>query len=132
MEGPRIARLDRFILVLTPLQPYVDWVTELEEMEGVEESQEPFTLEEAQLEHQATYLVPFSEEPELAVDWVVENFDLLFEQELHGVVEDRAQWPEPRTFELFQTWFDMDLLDAPIDVVDAPLYMDEPEEGGAA
>lgn len=128
MEAARIARLNRFILVLTPLQPYVDWVTGLEELEGVEEGQEPFTLEEAQVEHQATYLVPFSEEPDQAVDWVVENFDLLFEQELHGVAEDRTLWPDARTFDLFQAWFELDLLDAPIDVVDAPLYMEESEE----
>lgn len=129
---PDIARVDRFILVVTPQQPFVDWLVELQELEGAAEAEEPLTLEDAQAELQATYLVPFSEEPEDAVDWVADNFDLIFEQELFGVVQDREHWPEPRTLEVFQAWFDLDLLDAPIDLVDAPVYMDEGGAGGGA
>jgi hypothetical protein len=121
-DAPYIERLNRYVLVATPLQPFVEWVTRLD----AEESGEPlvpFTLEEAQLHHQATFLVPYVDEAGDLVAWIRENHDLLFDHILHEVEEDMTRWPGERTPEMFEAWFDLELLDAPVDLVDAPLYV---------
>ncbi len=85
------------------------------------------SLEEAQLNFQTTFLVPYAEDAELIVDWVADNVDAVFEQMLHEIESDPARWPGDRSPDTFDTWFDLDLLDAPIDLVDAPLIMEEDE-----
>lgn len=119
--GPAIERLDRYVLVVTPRQPLVDWVRRLEERAGPEEGEPGFTLEEARSYHRAAYLVPVAEDAHDVQWWVEENFDLVLEQELFGFEPDRRRWPRARTLDTFLDWFDLELLDAPIDLVDAPL-----------
>jgi hypothetical protein len=120
-EAPRIERLNRFVLLVTPRQPLVDWVRRLEEGEGPREGEKRFTLEEARTYHRAAYLVPRAEDAHDVEGWVEENFDLVFEQELFGFEADRRRWPRARTLDRFLDWFDLELLDAPIDLVDASL-----------
>lgn len=127
MTDSPIVRLDRYVLVVTPLQPWVDWVRGIEEADGLEEGEPPMTLEEAQLNFQTTFLVPYVEDAEDVVDWVRDNVDLIFEQMLHEIDADQGRWPGDRGPDAFDAWFDLDLLDAPIDLVDAPIYM---ESGG--
>lgn len=127
-EGPPpIDRLNRYVLVVTPRQPWVDWAASLG-LEGEGEDGRPISLEEAELEYQATFLVPFAWETELVVDWIRDNVDLLFEQMLHALEPDPTRWPPERGADAFEEWFALDLLDAPIDLVDAPLYADEADE----
>lgn len=128
-EAPPIARVDRYILKVTPCQPVVDWVRGLDEQE-LEEGDVPFSLEEAKKYHVATYLVPFSFDPEPVIAWVSDNYDTIFETELSGFTPDESAWPQGRSPEMFEEWFDLELLDAPIDLVDGPFYLDDlsPEE----
>lgn len=126
-EEPHIERLNRYVLVVTPLQPFVDWVQSLEEA-GPTEPLVPFTLEEAQLHHQVTFLVPYTDAAEDLMAWIRDNHDLLFDHILHELEEDMSRWPAERTPEMFDLWFDLDLLDAPVDLVDAPLYLEDEGE----
>ena len=80
----------------------------------------------------ATYLVPFSFDPDPIIAWVRDNFETIFETELHGVTEGSENWPSDRTVEMFEDWFDLQLLDAPIDLVDGPFYLSELSEEEAA
>lgn len=120
-DAPRLERLERYVLVVTPRQPMVDWVCGLEASHGASPEGDGFTLDEAQAYHRTAYLVPLSEDAHDVEDWVEDNFDLVFEQELYGFASDRRRWPHRRTLDAFLDWFDLDLLDAPIDLVDAPL-----------
>ena len=113
--APRIDRLERYVLLVTPREALVDWVR------GLEGPGSELTLEEARTYHRTAYLVPRAEDAHDVEAWVEENIDLVFEQELFGFTPDRRRWPRKRGLEVFLTWFDLELLDAPIDLVDAPL-----------
>ena len=114
--------LDRYILVVTPLQPFVDWVRKVEvDHEELEEGDVPFDLEAAQQDFVSTYLVPAFPGIEMTVAWVRQNFDLIFEHELAIMYTAEELWPVNRTYEMMEEWFDLVLLDPPLDIVDAPL-----------
>ena len=40
--------------------------------------------------------------------WVRRNYRQLFEAELEGWYTDPELWPQERTYELFQAWFDVE------------------------
>jgi hypothetical protein len=123
-EGSSIARVDRHILVVTPREPFAGWVRSLEEFEDIVGGEQQSGLDES-IRMAATYLVPFSFNPDPVIAWVRDNFDTIFETELHGVTETSESWPSGRTLEMFEDWFDLQLLDAPIDLVDGPFYLNE-------
>jgi hypothetical protein len=120
-ESPRIERLERYLLVVTPRQPLVDWIGRLGSAGAGTLYEGGFTLEEARAYHRSAYLVPVAEDAHDVESWVEDNFDLIFEQELHAVTSDRRRWPRHRSADVFMAWFTLELLDAPIDLVDAPL-----------
>ncbi len=122
---PRAAalpRVNRYILVVTPKQPYVDWVTSLD-TEEPEPGDIVFSLEEAQRYHQTNYLVPYDWDSDPVVAWLDGNFDIFFQCELMGIEDDPSRWPTPRTLELFEAWFETELLDAPFDTTREPVFI---------
>ena len=132
-RAPAIHRLDRYLLVVTPAEPLAAWVRSLgPDAADVAERGVEFTVEEAQAYHRTAYLVPRAEDAHDVEAWVEENFDLIFEQELFSFTPDRRRWPRKRTVDVFLEWFDLELLDAPIDLVDAPLVVPAEAEGEGA
>ena len=123
-EGSPVTRVDRHVLLVTPREPFASWVRSLEEFEDIVEGEQRSGLDES-LRMAATYLVPFSFDPDPVISWVRDNFDTIFETELHGVTERSESWPSDRTVEMFEDWFDLQLFDAPIDLVDGPFYLSE-------
>jgi hypothetical protein len=123
-EGSSIARVDRHILLVTPREPFAGWVSSLEEFEDIVDGEQQSGLDES-IRMAATYLVPFSFNPDAVIAWVRDNFETIFETELLGVTERSETWPSDRTLEMFEDWFDLQLLDAPIDLVDGPFYLSE-------
>jgi hypothetical protein len=130
-EGAPIARVDRHILVVTPREPFAEWVRTLEEFKEIVDGDQRQGLEES-LRMASTYLVPFSFNPDHVIAWVRENFEAVFATELNGVTESTESWPSDRTVEMFEDWFDLQLLDAPIDLVEGPFYLSELTEEEAA
>ena len=124
-DASPISRVDRYILVVTPQNPFVEWVQGLEEKRGSGDGEGRYSLQEAQTPGVTTYLVPFSFDPALVIAWVTDNCEVIFESELHGMESDPQLWPSERTSEIFEEWFDLQLLDAPIDLVDGPVYLND-------
>lgn len=118
-----ISRVDRYILVVTPRDPFLEWVRGLEEQRGLGDDERRYRLEEARKAGVATYLVPFSFDPALVIAWVTDHCGLIFETQLQGMESDAQLWPTERTSEIFEEWFDLKLLDAPVDLVDGPVYL---------
>ena len=56
--------------------------------------------------------------------WVRRNYRQLFEAELEGWYTDSALWPQERTFELFQAWFDVECHSEVIDMAEGDIYED--------
>ena len=120
-DSPRIERLERYLLLVTPRQPLVDWIRRLGSVGVGAAYAADSSLEEARAYHRTAYLVPVAEDAHDVESWVEDNFDLVFEQELYAVTNDRRRWPRKRSADVFMEWFALELLDSPIDLVDAPL-----------
>jgi hypothetical protein len=87
--------INRSVLVVIPRQPYYDWGGEA----FVEDPAGPF-------EECSAYL--------LDDDWSIQelryfletNFDEIFQDLLYGMCPDPEAWPENRTWEQFNEWFE--------------------------
>ena len=113
--------VNRYILILIPLQPYVDWVRGLPNPEH-EEGDIELTLDEAQQYHRTSYLVPYSWDWDEVEEWLDENFDLFFLDQLRGIESDSSLWPT-RSLEVFDSWFEAHIFDAPLDTTREPMFV---------
>ena len=125
-DARSLSRVNRYILILTPLQPYVDWVRGLPKPEGTGGLE--FSLDEAQRHHQASYLVPYAWEWSAVEAWCDANYDLFFENELRQFEEDTDLWPAVRTLDVFEAWFEVQVVDAPFDTTREPMFLSPPGE----
>ncbi len=117
--------VNRSVLIVTPLQPFAEWL-EAVDSQLPEEEQTPTTLDELQADPTA-YLVPALQEDEDPNDLLDDLWEDIFIQELSGWYEDEELWPGPLTPELFDEWFDVRLHTLTVDVSGEPLLADEEE-----
>ena len=93
--------INRCAVGIGPRQPLVDWVRQVsgdhELCWGANED--------------GLYLLPEYEDNSQAILVLEENYDLIFEAELQSWCRDPALWPSPRTFALFQEWFEIRFYD---------------------
>lgn len=101
--------INRVAIVVRPKTPFFDWARALEG--GLPESTKPWTM---------VYLAP-ADDGEQPKEILRRCFGEIFEEQLgswHRVEED---WPTRRTFSLFQQWFDAEIVDLVLDLVDEPI-----------
>lgn len=111
--------INRFALILRPKEPFVHWANAPEKDPG-----ERVTLEEVR-EDPVVYLIPDMEWPEATMDWVFENFDYFFKNQLAQYWTDEELWPTNRSVEMFKEWFDIEILSVLDNVVDEAIEEDE-------
>ena len=110
--------LNRSAFAVTPKQPFVDWANSLEQDdEGLNQT---LSLEEHQREG-TVYLIDEVEsdtdfDAALAAHWVA-----IFENELAAWDEMADAWPEPRSQELFNKWFEVKPQVMALDLASQPL-----------
>ncbi|MDZ7781302.1 MAG: VacJ [Gemmatimonadota bacterium] len=117
-EGRPVWFLNRSVLVVRPLQPFVDWVLSLDD-EGSVEAEDVW-------ESVNSFLVPEFEDPGETLGWVHANVEIVFEVMLNDWVMDSAHWPEDRSWSTFEQWFEIEYIDLAWDLVDEPLSSDPP------
>jgi hypothetical protein len=89
---------DSTVIILYKKQPYLDWTLSLAD------PMPKSTL--AQLNKEpTTYLIPYSDDYAHPQKWVKRNWEKLFLEELHGWTTDPKEWPQNRTYKMFQEWF---------------------------
>lgn len=103
LEGQgHLGLINRGVVIIKPKQPLVDWVNRTVPLDM------PLTLEE--LKHDCTaMLVPDLTSREAVLDYLDPAKPLLFEMELKGWNRDPSGWPEERTAEMFDDWFDIEV-----------------------
>ena len=106
--------VNRGVLVLKPKEKFVAWVNASDE-EG-----EVLTLDEASQDSTA-YLTPEIEDDNELREFLEQNCDLLFEQELVGWVQDEDQWPATRDLPTFLEWFDVEYHSMVLDIAEGEL-----------
>ncbi|MEI8011010.1 MAG: hypothetical protein WCI27_00825 [Candidatus Omnitrophota bacterium] len=92
-------RSDRMAVIIVPREPLVDWINSVTPDETV--WADDFS------DRANVYFIPRYETLDEAEEYVQENFDEIFRNELAEWFEDESSWPAKRTFDMFNEWFDV-------------------------
>lgn len=108
--------MNRAALVLKYKQPALDWINKVDETAQL-------TLEDVN-EDGILYLVDeaYGENPRLLLE---KGYLNLWEYELAGWYEEETVWPQKRTPELFEQWFDIEVHSIVEDFMDGPLLEED-------
>ena len=112
----------RAALILRYKQPFVDWIN------AADPSPTPhvLTLAEVNQEH-TVYLVEVEDQDELA-QWLAQNHQALFEEELNGRYMDPALWPRHPSLKMLKEWCSFEPHTVVVDTGASPLEDDDSEE----
>ncbi|MFZ0406588.1 MAG: hypothetical protein WAM11_00535, partial [Cyanobium sp.] len=89
--------INRCAIGIGPRQPLIDWIRQV--------SGDPDVHWEAN--EDGLYLVPVYENDIEAISILENTYERIFKAELESWSRDPASWPSPRTFALFQEWFEI-------------------------
>ncbi|MBI2729662.1 MAG: hypothetical protein HYX40_02725 [Sphingobacteriales bacterium] len=90
-----LSTLNRNAVFVKPKQPYIDW------MKKMSPGDEDIVVPESNI-----YLIKETMTDNAAKNYLKKNFDKIFCSELWAWHTDENDWPQPRTFKLFNAWFD--------------------------
>ena len=111
--------LNRGLVLLRPKQLFVDWVRDSDPGTPVSEEVAWKAIE--------AFLIPQFDRTPDSHTWTHDNFELMFEIALDSWFTDPSLWPEPRDWETFNRWFNVELVDMAWDLVDEPLTSEAPQ-----
>ncbi len=117
--------VDRMVAVIKPTQIFVDWVNT-----HIAEGEEPVTLEDLLIDCTAILIPPFDEASD-AVEYIEALYTEIFETELETWFLDEAFWPEKRTFQLFNEWFNVEFHSLVFDLAGVDDLEDTERSGNA-
>jgi hypothetical protein len=118
-----MALLNRNVAILKPKQAMVDWINR------VVSPSDPVTLEEI-VQDCTAILVPDLESREDVLDYLGPVKPSLFEMELESWSREPSDWPQKRTSEMFDAWFDIEVHSMVWAVMDEPSGADNGSFGG--
>ncbi len=106
--------VDRTAVVLKPTEAFLSW------LKSTDADMPDLTL--SQIRSNCTvYLVPDTEEPEEVIAFFNERFQNIFETEIAGWEIEKHLWPEDMNLELFWKFFEVEVHDIVLDMVDAEI-----------
>jgi hypothetical protein len=106
--------IERDVLVIHLRQPFLDWVNR------TVQHAPSVTMEELQNDC-TVFLVPERDTFDETMAYVQPFKTRLFEMELESWNRDRSAWPQDRTEELFDTWFELRVHSEVWDLVEGPV-----------
>ena len=71
------------------------------------------------------YLIDEAESEDECSEFLISNYESFFEFELSAWYQDESIWPENRTYEMFEQWFDVRLHTIILDTVEQPIEKEE-------
>lgn len=112
--------VDRVAVTVRPTAAFLKWLNahEAQDPDGVE-----FTLEQVR-SNATVYLVPEAETPEETIAYLDEHYPKLFAAELASWSIDEEDWPSDRSLKAFWEFFEIEVHDLVLDVVDSELLND--------
>jgi len=111
--------LNRYALILRAKEPFVQWVN------GPEKDPSNHQTPEEVRKDPVVYLIPEMKWPGPTMDWVFENFDHFFKDQLNAYWTDKKNWPKNRSVQMFKEWFDIEVFSVLENVVDEAIEEDE-------
>lgn len=103
--------ISRSAITIAHKKPFIDWNNALFP---------DLTLYENTIGESDTYLI--DELINKAGDVIKKYYKQIFETELEGICIDENEWPDKRTFKLFNEWFNYQISDWVIDLSKKDLY----------
>ena len=110
--------INRAAVIIRFKQPFVDWVNGVGETPG----EDAVKLEEAN-DDTSVFLISCKMASELD-RWLTRNYLPLFEEILDEWYTDVSLWPESRTLQLFNSWFDVELHSLVLDTLGEEIFAD--------
>ena len=105
--------LNRCAVTIRAKEPLLGWLKSLPDYHDL-------TLEDVNQET-TVYLLPVYESDAEMNMLLEQYYDLLFEEELSGWWMAKDDWPERRSLQTFNAWFEVDFHSVVVDLEDAPL-----------
>lgn len=100
--------INRQAIVLKPLQPFVDWLSNLYPIDEVPEFNES-----------NIYLV--NDEIDNLDLWLKKKFDKFFMLELEELHPNKKEWPQKRNYKMFREWFHIEISSLIYDLEKQPI-----------
>jgi hypothetical protein len=99
---------------VAPRQSFYNW---LRKIEGN-------SLFPGDVNESAVYLLEEKGSNEEITEWLITNFDSVFQKELAGRISDEKKWPKNRTYQMFSEWFEVKFHSLVYDFEDYPVDKD--------
>jgi hypothetical protein len=112
--GGETGELNRSALIVTPKQPFLDW------LHFVDPTSSDLTLQDLGKDPNI-YLIPECKDDDQFANCLEQMHPSIFEDQLDGWWTDEAAWPKDRSLNSFQAWFDCRFYSMVIDLCDDPL-----------
>lgn len=100
--------INRNAIIVKPKKPFFEWLNEVFKDEARVTSMEENNI----------YLVREMASNEDVEKWVSKNFESIFANELNDWCADEDEWPDQRTYKLFQEWFSIEIHSMILDLED--------------
>ncbi len=108
--------VDRTAVVLKPTDVFLTW------LKSTDADMPDLTL--SQIRSNCTvYLVPETEEPEEVIAYFNERYQGIFETEVAGWEVEKQLWPQEMSLETFWQFFEVEVHDMVLDMVDAEIQV---------
>jgi len=104
--------IDRYAIVLKPLEPFFNWLNAIDPKNPVYEEDEV-----------NVYLV--DDDADDVEMWLKKKFDRFFRMELEDWVTDVNRWPKKRTYAMFRQWFSVDISTMVYDMENRPVNKED-------
>ena len=111
--------LNRGVVIVAPKQPYLDWAAGLDDSGVVPDIDGERTI----------YLIPSFESDEQAWEILEEICDEIFDNELWAWHTDPSDWPQDRSFPMFQEWFHVEFHSIVEDLCGYEIVDEDDEDG---
>jgi len=110
--------IDRFVAIIKPKQPFLDWLESLPDWDL------DITVEDLRQDSNA-YLVPEYDSTDQAMRYIERKHRSIFEWEFWSWYTDETVWPEKLTLSVFRKWFDVEIYEMVIDLLDTHIMREE-------
>ncbi len=102
--------INRNAIIVKPKKPFFDWVNAIDDTDKIEE-----------VDENNIYLIREMDSNFDVQEWISDNYEALFVNELNDWYVDETLWPKHRTYELFCEWFKVTIHSMILDLEDFPI-----------
>ncbi len=106
--------INRNAIIIKPQKPFFDW------LHYIYPDENPTTY----CTENNIYLIGEKNNNAEIETWIKRHFDKIFQNELNDWHTDETNWPQKRTFKVFQEWFNYELHSMILDLEDTEIIKD--------